>query len=313
MNRVPFWHEIGLAILAAGLLVWAGVMDPVFVRPATQLELSTHVWEMAILALPMMLIVITAGIDLSLGSTMALCAVVLGLCYEAGFGLWVGGSAAVVTGLAAGALNGFFVAWVGVHPLIVTLATMAAFRGIGVGISAGRPISGFPEGFKLLGQGDVLGLPIPGLVFVVGTVIVGVLLSLTVFGRNLYAIGHNERCARFSGTRVRLVKWSLYTGAGFAAAVCAILYVARRNTAKADIGTGLELDVVTAVVLGGCSIFGGRGNLGGTLLGIFLIHQVREFVSWQWNRDELVFVVVGTLLIFSVLLHRFIRGRHANP
>jgi rhamnose transport system permease protein len=285
---------------------FANRSDASFVRPETQIELSTHVWELALLAIPMTFIIITAGIDLSVGSTMALCAVVLGLTYERGVSPWIGAGLALMTGIVAGALNGWFVAKVRVHPLIVTLATLAAYRGVAEGISLARPISGFPAGFT-----NTLSAPVPCVLFVGAAFVAAVVLAKTPFGRSLYAIGYNETATRFSGIAVDRIKLLLYTLSGAAAAVAAVLYVARRNTAKADIGLGIELDVITAVVLGGTSIFGGRGNIVGTLLGILLIHETREFVGWRWHKDELNFIVIGIVLILSVLLNRILtpRGR----
>jgi len=304
-----YWREVGLLAPIVGLLVAAWAIAPDFLAVPAQAEMSTHVWELALLTLPMTLIIISGGIDLSVGSTMALCAVVIGLAYEAGWPLWIGCALALATGAAGGALNGAFVAAARVHPLIVTLATLAAYRGIAEGISLARPISGFPDSFAAVGRGAALGLPVPGIVFIVCAAIGAVVLAGTVFGRSLYAIGDNEEAARFSGIAVDRVKLLLYTLSGSAAAMAAIMLVSRRNTAKADMGQNMELDVITAVVLGGVSIFGGRGRILGVLLGILLIHETREFVSWQWNRDELNFIVVGALLIASVALNTLMTYR----
>jgi len=300
---LEYGHEAVLAALLAGLLVYAGFVEPLFLRLSTQIELSTHMWELGLLAIPVTFIIITAGIDLSVGSIMALSAVVLGLSYEAGAPIWLASMLAVLTGSACGMLNGLFITWVRVHPLIVTLATLAAYRGIAEGISLARPISGFPESFAVLGRGTLAGIPIPGVLFLVAAAGAAVTLARTPFGRSLYAIGHNETASRFSGIPVARLKLILYSLSGLAAGVVAVLFVSRRNTAKADVGFGMELDVITAVVLGGTSIFGGRGRIIGTVLGVLLIHETREFVTWHWNRDELNFVVLGTLLILSVLLN----------
>lgn len=305
------WHEVGLAGLVVALLAWAGWADPAFLSLRTQTILSSHVWELALLALPMTLVILTGGIDLAVGSTMALAAVVLGLGYEAGWPLPVCIAAALLTGTAGGALNGLAVTGLGVHPLIVTLATLAAYRGIAEGISLARPISGFPKAFAVLGQGAIAGVPVPGLVFLMALAVTAAALWATPWGPSLYAIGHNERACRFAGLPVNRLKGLLYTLSGLAAGTAAVLYVARRNTAKADIGLGLELDVITAVVLGGTSIFGGRGTLPGTLLGVLLIHEVREFIAWRWHRDELVLVVIGGLLIASVLVQKALARRQA--
>jgi rhamnose transport system permease protein len=125
-------------------------------------------------------------------------------------------------------------------------------------------------------------------------------------------MGHNETASRYSGLPVERIKLLIYSLSGAMAGLAAVLFVARRNTAKADIGAGMELDVITAVVLGGTSIFGGRGRIVGTLLGVLLIHETREFVSWRWNNDELIFVVVGVLLIAAVLINSAVTGRSRN-
>lgn len=298
---LPTRQEVVLLALLVGLLALANALSPSFLSSRAQIELSTHVWELALLALPMTLIILTAGIDLSVGSTMSLCAVVFGLSYQAHLPMAVAVIFTLAAGAAAGALNGIFVAYVKVHPLIVTLATLAAYEGIAEGISLARPVSGFPAGFMQLGQGTFLGLPIPGVIFIAAIIILAIAMVRTPLGLRLSAIGYNETAALYSGIAVEKIKVWLYTSSGLTAALAALIFVARRNTAKADIGSGMELAVITAVVLGGTSIFGGRGRLFGTVLGVLLIHETREFVSWQWNRDELNLIVIGALLILSVL------------
>jgi rhamnose transport system permease protein len=302
-----------LVILLA-LVVLARALDPAFLSPTTQVDLSTLIWELAILSLPMTLIIITAGIDLSIGASMSLSAVVLGLAFEAGMLPWMCAILALAAGVTAGLLNGVFVAYVKVHPLLVTLATMSAYYGIAEGISHARPISGFPIGFTSLVAGSVGGLPVPGLLFAVVAVIAAIFLGKTVAGQSLYAIGLNETATKFTGIAVDRIKLWLYAVSGCAAAMAAILFVARRNTAKADIGQGMELDVITAVVLGGTSIYGGRGRIAGTLLGVLLIHETRQFVSWHWERDELNLIVVGSLLVVAVLINALLtkRGTHSS-
>jgi rhamnose transport system permease protein len=212
-------------------------------------------------------------------------------------------------GTLAGALNGVFVARVKVHPLLVTLATLAAYRGIAEGISLGRPISGFPETFTQLGKGIFGGVNPAGMLFVLGAFAAWFFLTQTIYGQYLYALGHNETASRLSNLPTDRLKFWLYTLSGTVAGLVAVLFVARRNTAKADAGQGIELDVIAMVVLGGTSVFGGRGTILGTILGVLLIHETREFVSWQYSRDELNSIVLGALLILSVLLQRFFAQR----
>jgi rhamnose transport system permease protein len=308
----PWWHEGVLALLLGILLLTAWWLEPLFMRPSTQLELSTHIWELALLAVPMTLILITGGIDLSVGALMALSAVTFGLTWEAGGGLLAATLLALAVGLSAGLLNGFFVAYVRVHPLLVTLATMASYRGMAEGLSQARAISGFPAAWTQWAEGRFLGVPLGGYLLLAAALAAAVLLSATPYGRFLYAIGHNATAARFAGIPVARCRLWLYGISGLVAAVAALLFVARRNTAKADIALGLELEVITAVVLGGTSIFGGRGHIFGTVLGVLLIHELREFVSWRWNQNELIYIVVGMLLIGCVLLNNLLRRESSS-
>jgi rhamnose transport system permease protein len=230
--------------------------------------------------------------------------------YRAGVPIFAACSFALITGILCGLLNGIFIAFVRVHPLIVTLATLSAYRGLAEGISHGEPVSGFPPAFTTL-SGNLAGLPIPGLIFALFALLTAIALAKTPTGRAIYAMGFNETACRFSGIATNKIKLILYTLAGLAAALTATLFAARRNTANAAVGDGMELDVITAVVLGGTSIFGGRGRVIGTILGVLLIHETREFVSWHWQNDVLIQVVVGVLLIASVLLNTLLtpRGR----
>lgn len=319
----PFGHEILLAIVLIALMLGAHHVDALFVATATQQQLLFNVWDLALLSLPMTYIIITGGIDLSVGSTMSLASVVMGMLYQLGhWPIWAAAVAAVITGIFCGALNGLFIAKIKVHPLIVTLATYSAFRGLSEGLSLGfaslynttSVYSGFPTGFTWLGQIGLLAGPdlrhphgysisAAGWIFVALAVVMAVILAKAPFGRILYAIGYNETAARFSGLKVDRVKLGIYTLSGLMAGVAAVNYSAHFDTAQASTGQGLELDVITAVVLGGTSIFGGRGRIIGTLLGVALIHETREFVSWHFNDSALIRLVLGSLLVITVAIN----------
>jgi rhamnose transport system permease protein len=299
----PFTHECILAVILVLVLILAACVDLTFISPATQLELSTHAFDLALLALTMTLVIMSGGIDLSVGSTMALSSVVLGLLYVAHVPIWLACTAGIATGTAAGALNGFFIARIRVHPLIVTLASLAAYRGLAEGISLGRPMSGFPDGFLFIGSGTQIGVPIPDLVLLAAIAVATVFVVRMVPGRWIYAIGDSQRAARYAGVPVDTIKFLLYTASGAVAGIAGVFYTALRNTAKADIETGIELEVITAVVLGGTSIRGGRGTILGTILGVAIIHETKELISWHWHQQELILIVVGAILIGSVLLN----------
>ena len=304
-----FAYEFVLLGLIGVVLASAAILDPLFLSQNVQLELSSEIWELGLLTLGMTLIIITAGIDLSVGSAMGLCSVSLGLCMHANLPAWLCGLVCLLTGLAAGALNGSLVAFIKVHPLLVTLATYGMYRGFAEGLQSATtnaPVEA-SDGIKSIVTG---GFPVIPVLFTALAVWTAILLRRTAAGRGLYAIGHNEEAARFSGIPVARLKFLIYTYTGLLAALAAICYSARRS-ATAEAGMVLELDVISAVVVGGTSIYGGRGRLIGTLLGVLLIHETRQFVDWYWQRSELTLIVIGTLLILAVLGHRFLFSR--NP
>lgn len=309
MRKVRFGSEAVLLGLMVALVLVALKLDPRFLSFEVQKDTISSIWEVALIAIPMTFVILTGGIDLSVGATMSLAAVGIGMAFEAKLPFGVAAMVGLVTGTLAGALNGVFVAKVKVHPLIVTLATLSAYYGLAEGVSQARPISGFPQAYLDFFAKETGLVSLTGWGTVVLIVLGVVVLARTTFGQNLFAIGLNELAVRFSGIRTDRVKFLAYTLAGSAAGLAAISYTARRNTAKADIGQGIELDVITAVVLGGTSIYGGRGTLVGSLLGVLLVHETRQFVSWHWERDELNFLVVGVLLILAVLANRVFESR----
>jgi len=297
MRTFRWSRELTLVVLLTCLMAAASVLEPKFVTVRAQTLLATHLWELALVAIPMLLIVITAGIDLSVGSIVALSAVSFGLMFERNVPPVVAVALTVIIGTMLGGLNGWFVTKMKVHPLLVTLATLAAYRGMAEGISTARAISGYPDWLLSALQG-----PTPVVIFVLVALGTHLVMTRIYFGRWVLAIGTEENVSRFSRIPVDRVKLWLYGFSGLVCGIAAILLVARNNTAKADMASGLELDAITAVVLGGASIHGGKGRVTGLVLGLILIHETREFVSWHWKQNELNLVVIGSLLILTVLL-----------
>lgn len=303
LRDFAYGQEVTLALLLILLMFVAGALEPRFVRPAVQIELAGDLWPVALISLAMGLIIITGGIDLSVGAMTGLAAVTLGLAIEAGISPWWGALFAIGVGSACGLLNGLLITRASIHPLIITLATMAVFRGVALALTRGRTIQGVPESFTSFVQGNVLGLPLPMCVFIVLAVATTVMLMHTPSGRFLYAIGFNPLAARLSGVPVRSIQVSLYMLSGGLCGLAAILLTTRYEQAKADFGSGLELEAITAVVLGGISILGGRGNIAGLMLGLLLLHETNKFVSWHWHISELNSLITGGLLIGSVLIN----------
>jgi rhamnose transport system permease protein len=270
----------------------------------------TLIFEVAIMALPMTFIIITGGIDLSVGSIFGMSAIFLGFLWQdAQLPLEVAIILSLVVGTIAGYINGLVIVRLGVPPLITTLATLALYRGVALGISQARSARGFPEWFLELGRGDVLGAPWQLWILLVGILLSAVILSRTTFGRSVYAIGNNELAARFSGIPVNRIKLALYTASGFTAALAAWVFVSRVTTTRSDMGGGMELDVIAAVVLGGTSIFGGSGSIQGTVLGLILIQVLKNGLLLAGVKGDATIVMIGVVLILAILVNNFIRSR----
>lgn len=264
--------------------------------------------EVGLVALPMTFIIITGGIDLSVGATFGLSAVMLGYSWQnLGLPLEVAIVIALLTGILAGFVNGLFIVRVGVPPLIMTLATLALYRGLAEGISQARSARGYPDWFYTLGQGEFGGIPTQLWVLIVAVIICAVLLWRTVLGRSLYAIGNNEIASRFSGIPVDTYKLFIYTLSGFMAGLAGYIFVSRVSTTRSDMGMGLELDVIAAVVLGGTSIFGGSGSIVGTLIGVITIQLLKNGLALTGVTGDATIVVIGLVLIFAILINNLIQ------
>lgn len=266
--------------------------------------------EVGLVALPMTFIIITGGIDLSVGSIVGLCAIMLGYSWqEWELPLPIAIVICLVVGALAGFINGLLIVRVKVPPLIMTLATLAFYRGLAEGISRGRSARGYPEWFYQMGQGDFWGIPTQIWLLLIFTVLAGIVLGRTTLGRTLYAIGNNEIGARFSGLPVNRNLLIIYTFSGLMSALAAYIFVSRVSTTRSDMGSGLELDVIAAVVLGGTSIFGGSGSIAGTMIGVVLIQMLKNGLALSGVASDATIVVVGGVLVLSILINNFIQDR----
>ena len=297
-------------LLAIALVVMAA-LNADFFKLDNLLEMSRFFVETGLIALAMTAIIISGGIDLSVGAIVGLAVVAMGLAWK----LWhvppmVGVAIGMAVGAVAGLINGAFVAWVRVPPLIVTLATMALFRGVALGLgSTSAPVSDFSSNYYDLGQGyyTVLGcLKVPQQlpVFLVFLALAAVALHRTVLGRYVYAIGHNERGAWFAGVPVSRVKVILYVFSGIMCGLAGAIFLSRVATAKADAGTLMELDVITVCVLGGVSISGGRGSILGTVLGLLIVSSLVRGLMMARVPMEDQKIILGVVLIVAAIVHQ---------
>jgi rhamnose transport system permease protein len=306
----PLWQRLLLTRTAAvvALLVLAYVYAynqvPFFDGKLTIYFLLMDMAPILLMALPMTLIIITGEIDLSVASTLGLSAVVTGLLiHDHGWSVPAAALVALVVGLLAGALNGFLVAYVGLPSLAVTIGTLALYRGIAVGLIGTKAVSGLPQHWRDLANQHLAGSSFPLIVIPIAVlaVIFAVLLHFTPFGRGVYEIGLNAETAQFSGVDVRRSKLLLYVLSGVVSAFAGVFYLLRFDSANTDTGTGLELQVIAAVLLGGVSIFGGRGDLLGVLAGVLLIGVLSSALRLQQTGSDVIEIVIGVLLVLSVI------------
>ncbi len=306
-------REVVLFIILILVALVLSTQSDQFLKLDNILNQGRLLTEVALVALPMTLIIITGGIDLSVGSILGLTAVMIWYVWQKlGWTLEIAIVLAMLTAAICGFVNGLFIVRVGVPPLIMTLATLALYRGMALGISQARQARGFPDWFYQLGQGEVLGLPSQLWIVIVATILTGIILARTPFGRSIYAIGNNELGARFSGIPVDLYKLIIYTFSGFMSGLAGYIFVSRVSTTRSDMGTGLELDVIAAVVLGGTSINGGVGNIAGTAIGLILIQLLKNGLALSGFLGDATIVVVGSVLILAVLVNNFVQWRRGE-
>jgi rhamnose transport system substrate-binding protein len=297
-------------VLLVVLLIECGIFSLTgnnFLSSANAFEVARLGVEVGLLALALTPIIITGGIDLSVGSMMGLAAVVMGsLWRDAHLPISLAILITLLIGLLGGGLNALIITRLNFPPLIVTLGTFSLFRGIAEGLTRGiENYSGFSPPFLFLGQGYVGGL-IPTQLFILLVVIAGYAwwLHRTGFGRSLYAIGYSAEGARHAGIPVRRRLSIVYIMSGLLSSLAAIIYVAHLGQAKSDAGTGYELMAITAVVLGGASIFGGRGTVMGTVLGLFAIIILQNGLRLSAQPAELAGILTGGLLVITILIDR---------
>jgi rhamnose transport system substrate-binding protein/rhamnose transport system permease protein len=300
-------HEWVLLLVLFFEIVVFSISGDNFFTPANAFEITRLSVEVGLLALALTFVIITGGIDLSVGSMMGLVAVVMGALWrDVHLPIAVAAAVALLLGLAGGAINGALIARFNLPPLIVTLATFSLFRGVAEGITRGiENYSSFPSGFLFLGQGYIGGIfPAQLILLVLAVAGCAWVLHCTAFGRSLYAIGHSPDGARYAGIDVGRKLFLVYLFSGFAASVSAVIYVAHLGQAKSDAGTGFELIAIAAVVLGGTSIFGGRGSVLGTVLGLFAIVVLQNGLRLSGQPAELAGILTGALLLLTVALNR---------
>ena len=302
-RRLLLTRESAVIALTVAVILYSLANVENFDGPLTLKFLLQDIAPILLIALPMTLIIITGEIDLSVASIMGLSSVLVGLLHENGMSVPAAALVALVVGLACGALNGFLVAYVGLPSLAVTIGTLALFRGIAVGLLGTKAVTEFTERWTDLANATLgsTNIPVVMIPFVVLAVAFVVLLHFSTFGRGIYDIGLNDEAAHFTGVDVARTKLLLFVLSGVVSAFAGIYFTLRFGTARGDNATGYELQVIAAVLLGGVSIFGGRGRLHGVLAGVVLIGVISSALRLESVQVSVTNIIIGLLLVASVI------------
>lgn len=295
------WMLVALIIAVSAVNTW---LSPFFLQPANLFRTSSDFVVWGLMMLPMVFIIISGNIDLSVASILGMSASLMGWLFLHGWNIWPAAGAALILGALAGLLNGVLIARLRLPALIVTLGTFAFYRGMGFALLGDTAARGYPQSFTYMGQGNLPGTLVPfALVPFLGlALILGLLLHATTFGRLVYAIGNNEEACRYTGVAVERIKVVIFVLSGLTAALAGILMSARFGSTRPDIGLGTELDVITATVLGGVDIFGGSGTMVGAVLSLCLIGLTRFGMGLLNIQGQVQGMIIGLLLILVILL-----------
>jgi len=321
-DRKNFLYYLGiltpLIFLILLILIFSS-LHPRFLHPLNIFNVMRQISITGLIALGMTFVIIVRGIDLSVGSLLALCGLVGAVIAKGGlverFSVGVDTELAnpwywalagsVLIGLLAGTVNGVCITKLKVPAFVVTLGGLSAYRGTALIVSDGGPISGFNEAYRWIGQGKIGMVPIPVIIFLVFIVLCHIVLKYTVYGRYIYSVGGNPEAARLSGINIDLIITSTYIITGFFVGLAAFILSARLNSSEAVAGMGYELNVIAVVVVGGTSLFGGRGNILGTIIGAMLFGVLQNGLVLLNVSSYIQQIIIGIILILAVTFDKF--------
>ncbi len=294
--------DLGILLVLVVLIIAFSILSPNFLDPSNIFNITRQIATLGIVAVGFSFVLITGGIDLSVGYQISVNVVVTGmLMSQLGVPWYLAVILSLVLGVLIGTINGLIVTFTGVAPLIVTLSMMMILNGISYLVSKGLPVFGFPREFSFLGQGAVAGIPVSLLVLIVVWAIGLFVLNKTPLGRYFYAIGNNVEAARLSGVPTRATLITVYALCGLFTAIGAILLLSRLNSAQSATGAGFEFSVLTACVLGGISVMGGRGSLFGAFVGVLIVGVLDNGLVLLNVSEYVQLVIKGVILLTAVI------------
>lgn len=307
-SRAQFFEKYGTVLILLGMIVIMSFLKPEFLTHSNLINIIRQQTPIAIIALGITFAIISGGIDISAGSVVAMCAVVVALCAKvdsAGvpkYPLVITVLICLAVGGLAGTVNGLVISYGNVPPFIATLGMMSAARGVALIISDGRPVTGFSKEFDFIGGGSFLSIPVPLFILAVMFIVAYIILHKTKFGIYVYAIGSSELAAEVSGIKVKRVKTFIYTIVGLFTGVAAVVLASRTLSGQPAVGTGWELNAITAAVIGGSSLSGGIGTITGTFIGALIMGVLTNGMTMLRISPAMQMVVRGAVIVTAVLL-----------
>ncbi|WP_217594419.1 ABC transporter permease [Cohnella sp. GbtcB17] len=300
--RLPFRQNKLLVqlFLLLFILVLFSFLSPYFFTVTNFMNVFNQMVEVGLIAIPMTMIVISGAMDLSVGSILGFSAVCMGIAFEHGLNIWASVVVALVAGLLCGAVNGYLIARHRMQAIVVTIGMLVMLRGLVYVFNEGRPISGYPDSFYFLGQEYVAGVPFNAIFLALLFLLANFVMKRTRFGTYVYGIGNNEEAVHYSGISVVRTRMILFLLSGLFSATAGVFLVSRLASAEATSGTNIELDVLTATLIGGTHIFGGRGSLSGTFVGLLIIVFLRNGLNLLGVSVLYQAVILGALLLIAV-------------
>lgn len=303
------YDQLGILIVLVAIIIMVSIAKPVFLSEENLVNIFRSTSFVYIIGIAMTFVLITGGFDLSVGAVMAMGGILASMAIKEGISIPIGIMIGLLFGVGIGFLNGLFIVKLNIPPLIVTLGMMYICQSLILIVTTGKAIYPLPDEFKVLGQGRIGIIPNVFMIAIVLTVIAVIVLRSTPYGRSVYSVGGNREAARLSGINIHRIMISVYVLTGTSAALAGILMAARLNSAQPTAGSGYELTVIAAVIIGGTSMFGGSGNVIGTFIGAFLMMVIETSmlllkISPYWQN-----LVVGIIIIFAVGLDQYRRKK----
>ncbi|SDN78377.1 ABC transporter permease [Alkalicoccus daliensis] len=302
--QVKFNQEVILLLVLVGIVAFFAIMSDAFLTTNNMVNIIRQIAMLGIIAAGMTMVLLIGGIDLSVASNVAFTSVLMGLLMSTGVDPVLAIIIGILGGVAVGALNGLIITKVGIPALITTLGMLTIIRGVSFVTTGGYPVFGFPDGVRWFGTGYVLGIPVPAIIMMVVFGAVYVLLYKTYLGRHIYALGGNQEAARLSGINTKKIQMMVYMISGFCSSIAGLILLGRLNSGQPNALQGFELEVVTAVVLGGVSIFGGQGRLIGVFLGVVILGVLSNGLVILNVGEFFQMVISGTVLLVAVGIDR---------